>query len=42
MNVVPRGKVVSSRMRCTTCDRHTNWHMTRWQAYEEWDEVMAC
>lgn len=31
----------SARMRCTSCDRHTRWHMTCWQAQAEWDEVMT-
>ena len=33
-----RGEV---RVRCTGCDSHTSWHPTRWQAYEDWEDMQC-
>lgn len=32
---------VKARMRCTTCDRHTAWAQTIWQAYADWEDMAA-
>ena len=26
-------------VRCSVCDTHTAWAPTRWQAYEDWDDM---
>lgn len=27
------------RIRCTGCDSRTAWAPTRWQAYEDWEDM---
>ena len=29
------------RVRCTGCGSHTEWHPTRWQAYEDWEDMQC-
>lgn len=26
-------------VRCPRCDRHTAWAPTRWQAYDDWEDM---
>lgn len=30
-----------ARMRCTMCDAHTAWAPTIWQAYADWERMVA-
>lgn len=27
------------RVRCTSCGSHTAWAPTRWQAYDDWEDM---
>ena len=29
------------RVRCTGCGSHTEYHPTRWQAYEDWEDMQC-
>ena len=33
---------VESRMRCTTCDKCTDWRQTRFQAEMDWEDGAVC
>ena len=29
------------RVSCSWCHSHTEWHDTRWEAYEDWEDMQC-